>query len=256
MQKAGPAWARLLNQDWDYEPGFLPTTPTAPVVKDKKLLNGVLYRPKVPYTVLVMRRDRTEGWALHERKTVHMENISPILSVGVKRALFARRVTVLLFQNGVLENVCVYKGSELVEAVKIPFTVASAIVKLPAAILQIKINTTDDLAALAAEEEKLAELQAAYIAAAAAKDFSKLPGAGSAPGKTNENPAKTAETAFKTIFDSEVIKSNDPLTRDDTGDKTLFTESSNDFFGCPEVKPESDPISVTGFDEAKTKGGM
>src|SRR5262249_6772478 len=75
---------------------------------------GILYRPRLPYQLYIYTKDDPKGpgpWRLVRTKTLRMENISPVVSVGVDRAIFAKRRTALLFDRGTLVTMCVAKTS-------------------------------------------------------------------------------------------------------------------------------------------------
>jgi hypothetical protein len=123
---------------------------------------GLFYRPRVPYNFyLLTKRNRQlpGGWQLRSSRSILMENVSPILSVGLQRANFSQRKTTLMFDEGMLGNVCIYKGSELVEFVQIPLQVVKSVVALPANIIQVRINISNSSKALVAAEKQLIDTQ-------------------------------------------------------------------------------------------------
>lgn len=109
-----------------------------------KEVRGILYRPRVAYVLYLFQKKNLKlngGWELRASEAVHMENRSPILSVGVDRAFFASRKTNLLFDDGVLYDINIDKKSELAGFVEVPLYIAQGIAALPANIVQVRINT-------------------------------------------------------------------------------------------------------------------
>jgi hypothetical protein len=108
-----------------------------------KEVRGILYRPRVAYVLYLFQKANLKvhgGWSLRASEAVHMENQSPILSVGVDRAFFASRKTNLLFDDGVLYDINIDKKSELAGFVEVPLYIAQGIAALPANIIQVRIN--------------------------------------------------------------------------------------------------------------------
>jgi hypothetical protein len=225
----------------------LPTTPQAPKVTDARLLSGILYRPRLDHTLLILRKSRRGGWELARRETVLLENVSPIFSVGVSRAFFSERISVLRFDRGVLGNVCLYKGSELEAVASVPFLVASAIVALPATLIQVRINTTEDRRRLAEVEEHLADLQRLVIEAAAAGTNPSLP---NAPGVgAHENlPSTVADAAFDKMLEEAGLDKARATVRSKTRKEAVFSDKAGDLYGCPaSLVNVAASVDVLGF---------
>lgn len=166
---------------------------------------GVLYRPRLPYSLYLFRNRRTDlglpgDWRLWQSETVYLENISPILSVGVDRTYFANRSTTLSFASGVLQDIRIDKGSELASISEIPLSIASSIAKLPSNIVQAKIDVTNKRQGLiAAQDQLLKQEEALAKSRAALRSARGLPGAGgpqSLPerGAPNANAEKQASS--------------------------------------------------------------
>ena len=133
---------------------MLATTPIRP----EAMSTGILYRPNATHKLVIRRKSDPTGrepWALFMTKHMEWPNVSPIFSIGVYRALFTTRLTELKFENGVLTNVSIDKGSELESFSQIPLAVATAIVQLPTEIIQLRINDTKDQTSLASAEMAL-----------------------------------------------------------------------------------------------------
>jgi hypothetical protein len=127
---------------------------------------GVFYRPRLPHPVQVMVRDnpKVPKWRLGIATIVKMENVAPIINVDIDRTYFAQRKTHLKFNEGMLSNVCVKKGSELLAVSYIPLQVVQSIVALPGEILKVRINDTNNQAALVKTEKELLRVQREQIA--------------------------------------------------------------------------------------------
>jgi hypothetical protein len=127
---------------------------------------GILYRPRQTYMISIYRKVDPKGrgkWNLVHRVEADLENLSPVIAVGIPRALFARRNAILGFEDGALTQVCVAKSSEIENFVAIPFEVARALVALPAQVIKVKINTTTQQSELARVQELFIRTQAALL---------------------------------------------------------------------------------------------
>ncbi len=134
---------------------------------------GILYRPRAVYQVRIYAKDDPDGggpWRLRKTEMVPFENISPVLSLRVDRTVFAKRKTALLFDDGALTSVCIYKSSELEAAVEIPLELVKAVVALPAEILKVQYDQVADSNNLLDAEKKLLAAQNKYLAVLHAKD--------------------------------------------------------------------------------------
>jgi len=119
--------------------------------RGERLRRGILYRPNISYKMVMYRKldpDGPEPWRLYLTKWFDMPNLSPVLAVDVKRALFSTRKTRLEFNKGVLADVTVEKGSEALGFVAIPLVVAKAIVDVPAQIVKVRLTDTKNETAL------------------------------------------------------------------------------------------------------------
>jgi hypothetical protein len=121
---------------------------------------GIAYRPRINYALSVYRNDNPNGrgrWRLDQQQRIAFENISPIVSVGLTRSVFAARRVALKFNTGALEAMCLVKTSELESAVMVPYEIAKSIVALPTQIFEVKIgNISDNVALLNAERDVVA----------------------------------------------------------------------------------------------------
>jgi hypothetical protein len=174
--------------------------------------SGVLYRPRQTYMISVYQRNGGRGpWHLSRRVDVNLENLSPVISVGISRAIFARRNAALMFEDGVLNTVCIAKTSEIENFVAIPFEISRSLVALPSQIVKVKINRI-------AKEEELARVENLYIQTQAAL-LKTLAGQQADKPTGNTTPADTPKVVDK-IFDSPALDENANIfTIDDTSTK-------------------------------------
>jgi hypothetical protein len=127
---------------------------------------GILYRPRAMFQLHVYVKDQPkskEPWQLRKTMPIALENVSPVLSIGVDRAAFTKKQIALIFDRGVLMNVCIVKGSEVLEALSIPLEVVSSIAKLPTEMFQIQYDQITKSAELARTETALINSQKQLI---------------------------------------------------------------------------------------------
>jgi len=126
---------------------------------------GLLYRPRLNYTLYVFKKaDRkgARGWHLDGQHVVSIANLAPMISVGVKRTLFADRNTVVEFDRGALVNIAINKKSELVNALDVPLSLVKRIGALPTNIVKVRIRQTDAMQQLAIKQRELLEAEISY----------------------------------------------------------------------------------------------
>ncbi len=166
---------------------------------------GIFYRPRLPVPIHVYVKDnlKVPHWRLGITRVIEMENISPVVAVGVERTMFAQRRTSLIFSEGHLDNVCIFKGSELLAAAFIPLQIAQSVVQLPASILQVRIDQTKGQSELAKVENELIKTQIQHLKFLddIAKDPTKT---GTLPTYTSTNPntVVSANSANKAAEDA------------------------------------------------------
>lgn len=185
--------------------------------------DGIFYRPRADYPVSVyVKADPggTERWRLAQMQYFGFENISPVISVGVGRAVFAQQRTGLVFDNGALTNVCLTKGSEVAGFVNIPLDVVYGVIALPTQTIQASINSAATRKNLLDAQSQLLQAQQAYIAYL--KDPSPTTLAG-VKGDTSAGPLKLGSdipappdttallTDYKLSGDSAAIGDDDVL---------------------------------------------
>jgi hypothetical protein len=129
-------------------------------------IRGIAYRPRIGYELAIYRKPDPRGrgsWRLWKQQKVRLENISPVVSVGVTRSVFAARRIALQFDKGVLQAMCLVKTSELQSAVEVPYEIAKSIVALPTEVFEVKIGNINDNIALLQAEDALIKAQKDYL---------------------------------------------------------------------------------------------
>jgi hypothetical protein len=142
------------------------TLKVAEEAKVEQQVRGVLYRPRLPYTVTLFVKNNLKlkgGWRLRASEIVEMENISPVLSLGIERAIAAQRKTMVFFDQGVVQNVCIFKSSELQPLVEIPLEIARSVVALPANVVQVQISSLSNDKQLVDAQDKLIKAQINHL---------------------------------------------------------------------------------------------
>jgi len=124
---------------------------------------GIKFRPALPYVFTLKLSNN-----IHDQAIITLPNEAPILAVDVKRAAFVEKDTQLTFESGMLTKVDISKPSEALGFIQIPIDIVKAIVGIPSALLDFKINVTQ-------KETSLLEQQAAIIKAQQALIEAKKP---------------------------------------------------------------------------------
>ena len=155
------------------------------------LLPGLLYRPRVPYRLSVFRKldpGGSDRWKLSETQQVALENLSPVLSLDVRRAAFAGRNANFVFNSGTLVTACVSKNSEIEGFVDIPLQISKSLVALPATIVSVQVNQIAAQTNLVNAENQLMQVQQAIVGALGSGNKLVAPG-GSTPTAWVRAPA-------------------------------------------------------------------
>ncbi|MFK3967945.1 hypothetical protein ACI2KT_30695 [Ensifer adhaerens] len=166
--------------------------------------HGVLYRPPLSYNLEIYTQDdpRHSPWQLRKMTEVKLENLAPIVSLGVDRATFAAAKIGMDFDNGLLKSVCISKTSEAAGFVEIPLEIVYGIVTLPAETIRAEFDRATSTRELVEAQTKLITVQQEYEAFLRNKDkplddptVSKLdlpnctdPKCGPQPGKDFHEP--------------------------------------------------------------------
>ena len=149
---------------------------------------GILYRPRIPYTLEIYTQDdpRHSAWMLRKTQIVQLENIAPIISLHLNRAAFAEARVGMEFDEGALTNVCLYKTSEIAGFVDIPLDIVYGIASLPAETIRAEVNRATQTQAVINAERELIVAQRNLI------DFQKQTSATTYP--TAVDSAKLSNT--------------------------------------------------------------
>jgi hypothetical protein len=137
---------------------------TTPVTPNRP---GIVYRPRVAFQLHIFMRDDPDSrgpWLLRKSMPVLLENISPVLSLALDRAVFTQKKMAFVFERGSLTKMCVFKGSEALAASTIPLEVIKSIVKLPTAIMHIQYDEITQSKELAKAQNNLLLAQQKYLA--------------------------------------------------------------------------------------------
>jgi hypothetical protein len=179
-----------------------------------KPTTGIFYRPRASYRLSIYLNDDPGGrgrWRLGQIKNFTMENIMPIVSVGVDRAIFATRRTGLVFLDGALTNVCVSKGSEVESAIQIPLDVVYGIISLPSEMILAAVNDATTANSLLTAQRNLISAQNSYIKFLNNPSATALSGAPAAG--TGKGPLTLGSTAVPVTGNG-----SDTFTEDDSAD--------------------------------------
>lgn len=123
---------------------------------------GIFYRPEADYGLYVYGKPDPGGrdpWRLLSIVNVKSQNLSPLLAVRVDRAFFAARDTALVFDDGILTNVCISKSSELEGALEVPIEVIRGIASIPAQTITQQIAEIGARSDLAKSQRRLLQVQ-------------------------------------------------------------------------------------------------
>lgn len=135
-------------------------------LREKPDRGGILYRPRLPYGLSVYTKDDAGGpgtWQLRETKTVYLENLSPIVSLGLNRVAFAKSRIGLEFDNGVLKNFCLARSGSVRGIVEIPLDIVYGVVSLPSVTIKAEIDRASKSQLLLDAEDKLLVAQGQFI---------------------------------------------------------------------------------------------
>ena len=135
---------------------------TLPLVTLEPSTPGIIYRPRKAYLVnLFGKRDPKglEPWLMIQSQQVAFENLSPVFSIGIDRALFAERRTAMIFDDGALKTVCTTKGSEILGFIEVPLEVVRSVVALPSQILKVDMDEVRNRTKLNQAQAEVLKLQ-------------------------------------------------------------------------------------------------
>lgn len=126
------------------------------------LNDAILYRPTVAVDVYVMwqpKRRVATNWVIYKKRVMTVIDPDTIHSLDVRRAIFSTRATNIKFQDGVLTEIMIDKGSELEGFIKIPLNILRAVFSLPTELIAIQIGETNAMQDLIRTQAELAVAQ-------------------------------------------------------------------------------------------------
>lgn len=133
-------------------PGQLPT----PMAKDV-----IFYRTPLPAQIRISECPAvgcTSGDVVIEDLLVSIPQAGPISYIPQRSSAFVRTVNDVQFENGVIKSWSADRPSEVLEVVRLPVRILTAIVSVPANLIQLRVNHDT-------QAKNLAEIQAAQMAA-------------------------------------------------------------------------------------------
>lgn len=155
LSSAGyPLRLKWMNEpSGDQVPGQLPT----PIVKDV-----IYYRTPVPAQIRISECPEIacgSGDVVIEDVLVSVPQVGPISYIPQRSSAFVRTVNDVQFENGVIKSWSADRPSEVLEVVRLPVRILTAIVSVPANLIQLRVNHDT-------QAKSLAEIQAAERVAA------------------------------------------------------------------------------------------
>lgn len=235
------------------------TLKLAEEARAERRVRGILYRPRLPYTVALFVKDNMKvpgGWRLRATEIVEMENISPVLAIGVERAFAAQRKTMVFFDQGVVQDVCIYKSSELQPLVEVPLEIARSIVALPANIVQVQINSLANDKSLVEAEQALIQAQIDHLKLLDAQQKGIASDVDASKLKTDSN-GKPVESTTRQEIASTLQAALDNQDANSPYASARRVRSATDTV-CGKLRPQNAPVAFTtpfGFDDANGSGG-
>lgn len=123
---------------------------------------GILYRPPVAYTLVIMKRDDPTSrdfkrfpWYLQKSLDLQLPNGAPIFLLEIKRSMFVERVSDIRFENGVPYDITVAKKSELNAVSDVVVRAVQVVVQVPLRALTIRLNAAQNEQKLIAANSQL-----------------------------------------------------------------------------------------------------
>lgn len=114
---------------------------------------------EICYPMLVPRKlSLSAGKSLIEERVVIVPDPRRLVKIDLKRASFVQKTLTATFENGLLTKLDLDKPSEALSFIQVPIDVLKAIASIPAELIQLKIDTSKNNAALA--DQRVKELEA------------------------------------------------------------------------------------------------
>ena len=125
----------------------------------KAVAGGLLYRRALPYVVAVEQKDQvTDGFHPIEAAVFMLPNRGPVSVIPFEAGPFVQTVTKVEFKDGMLTKWDVNKPSELLSVVRLPLALLKAMISVPAEIIKLRVDLTNENTALV--EAQKAQIEA------------------------------------------------------------------------------------------------
>jgi hypothetical protein len=125
---------------------------------------AIFYRSPVPVT-LTLEQQTPSGWHVADALLAQLPQAGPISYIPTNGSAFVKTVDDVVFSDGVITSWSPERPSEVLEVVRLPIKVATAMISVPAQILSLRVEYSS-------KAKALADQQAAEIAST--KTLSKL----------------------------------------------------------------------------------
>jgi len=133
-----------------------PTEKVPPVANKSATAAGLFYRTPLPVIATISRIDRKPAEPIFANM-IMLPQAGPISFIPAKSAPLVKTVDKVTFEDGSLTSWERNKPSEVVEVVKIPLKVLTAIVQVPAQLISFKVDYSTKNSALATQQAALIE---------------------------------------------------------------------------------------------------
>ncbi len=128
---------------------------------------GIFYRRALPYQLAIFKTSRTGDSGTHELLQVaslEIPNGSPPELLRYEAGAFTTTDLAAEFQDGMLTSHSINRPSEALAIVKIPYDIAKALISVPAEIFRLRVDYTNQEAALIDARTKVLKSKAALEA--------------------------------------------------------------------------------------------
>ncbi|ADG11737.1 hypothetical protein B7G68_16905 [Caulobacter segnis] len=126
---------------------------------------AIFYRSPLPVTLTLEQRANGDDWQVVDAVLAQLPQAGPISYIPANSSAFVKTVDDVVFTDGVIASWSPERPSEVLEVVRLPIKIATAIISVPAQILSLRVDYSS-------KGKALADQQAAEIASA--KTLSKL----------------------------------------------------------------------------------
>lgn len=154
-----------------------PTVASTPAAH-RKLMNGLVYRRQIPFTVNLLKKISNTNLTSYSLKStnVMLPNGAPISILPLDAGMFVATEYKTEFKNGMMTKLDATRPSETAGFVAIPLNIVQRLLALPTELLQLKINYNSKDSELLASEKKVIEAQQALKEAREAQQKAAVSG--------------------------------------------------------------------------------